>query len=335
MEEPMKGFCPSCEKESELTRIQRVENLTVKGESIPVDVDYFACAECGEEFDNPDPTYDPLALAYQEYRRRKDMIQPEEIRALREKYGLTQRELSDLLGFGGATLSRYENGALQDETHDTILRLIMEPQNLLDVVQQKPHAFDALKRERLVQQLQNEIGRAELLFFLKRRPHYRTANPLNGFREIDLNRLLSAIKVLCYLSNVYKTKLNKLLFYADFKHFKEYGASITGLCYAHLPLGPVPDQFEPLFQRLTELDPTLINEEDTSLDCAAEYFRCNTAPDTTTLSFTEIQVLIQVRDHFRYYSARQIKDYSHDEEGYKQTSKSEIISYEFAKSLRV
>jgi YgiT-type zinc finger domain-containing protein len=66
----MKGFCPSCEKESELTRIRRVENLNIKGEMIPVPVDYFVCTECGEEFDNPAPDYDPLAIAYRDYRRR-------------------------------------------------------------------------------------------------------------------------------------------------------------------------------------------------------------------------------------------------------------------------
>jgi YgiT-type zinc finger domain-containing protein len=69
--ESMKDFCPFCEKETELSHIQAVEEIQIKGESIPVEVDYFRCTECGEEFDNPDPTYDSLALAYQEYRNRK------------------------------------------------------------------------------------------------------------------------------------------------------------------------------------------------------------------------------------------------------------------------
>lgn len=68
----MKGFCPSCEMETELVHIQRVENINIKGEVIPIEVDVFRCTECKEEFDNPDPAYDPLAAAYQEYRRRKE-----------------------------------------------------------------------------------------------------------------------------------------------------------------------------------------------------------------------------------------------------------------------
>ena len=34
------------------------------------------------------------------------------------------------------------------------------------------------------------------------------------------------------------------MFYADFLNYKETGASITGLEYSKLPLGPVPEQFD-------------------------------------------------------------------------------------------
>lgn len=41
------------------------------------------------------------------------------------------------------------------------------------------------------------------------------------------------------------TKLNKILFYADFGSFKKYGCSITGTEYMKLPNGPVPRQLVP------------------------------------------------------------------------------------------
>jgi hypothetical protein len=68
----MRGFCPSCEKETELVYNQKVEEMNIKGESIQVEVDLYQCVDCVEEFDNPDPSYDPLAKAYQEYLRRRD-----------------------------------------------------------------------------------------------------------------------------------------------------------------------------------------------------------------------------------------------------------------------
>ena len=61
------------------------------------------------------------------------MLNPEDIRSYRSRRGLTQKEFSDLLGIGIATLNRYENGALQSEAHDRIIKLAMEPQNFLNL----------------------------------------------------------------------------------------------------------------------------------------------------------------------------------------------------------
>ena len=47
--------------------------------------------------------------------------------------------------------------------------------------------------------------------------------------------------------NCGKTKLFKLLFYADFRHFQETGRPITGLFYSVWPKGPVPVE---LFEEL-------------------------------------------------------------------------------------
>src|SRR3990167_669258 len=131
----MKGICPNCEKETEIELVKTKEEIQVRGEIIEVEVEYYKCLGCGEEFDDPRSNDDPLDKAYREYRRRHGMLQPEEIRVFRKRYGLTQNELSSLLGWGGATLSRYENGALQDEAHERVLRLAMEPHNLLKLME--------------------------------------------------------------------------------------------------------------------------------------------------------------------------------------------------------
>ena len=114
----MKGICPSCEEERELTFVRNIENIEVRGEPIDVEMEYYKCMTCGEEFEDPHSDYDPLDKAYREYRRRHGLTQPEGIKSFRKKYGLAQHEMSNLLGWGYATLSRYENGALQNEGHE-------------------------------------------------------------------------------------------------------------------------------------------------------------------------------------------------------------------------
>ena len=152
----MKGICPNCEKETTLERIHREEVFDIRGEPVKVEVHLFKCEECGEEFEDPQASYDPIEEAYRIYRSRKGMVQPEEMRAFRRKYGLTQKELGELLGWGGATLSRYENGALQSEAHDQLLKLVMQPENLLQLVSSKPEVFDPEKRKKISGRLKQE-----------------------------------------------------------------------------------------------------------------------------------------------------------------------------------
>ncbi len=148
----MKGICPNCEKETELELVRTKEVVEVRGEAIEVDVEYFKCAECGADFVNTRGP-DALVLAYREYRHRRDMLQPEQIRGWRKQYGLTQNELSKILGWGGVTLSRYENGALHSKAHEKILRLAMESHNLIKLIEEAPDALPEEKRERLLGEL--------------------------------------------------------------------------------------------------------------------------------------------------------------------------------------
>ncbi len=94
----MKHICPNCEKITDVEHIKTAEEITVKGERINVLVEYYKCLECGGEFDDPKSKHDSLAIAYKEYRRRHGMMQPKEIRELRQRYGLTQKEFCKLLG---------------------------------------------------------------------------------------------------------------------------------------------------------------------------------------------------------------------------------------------
>ena len=112
-----KGYCPKCDTERELKRVRTREKVTVRGEKIEVEALYWRCLACGEEFEGPDDHHDEVAEAYRRYRAKKGFMQPEDIKAFREGYGLTQGELAQILGFGAVTLSRYETGALQ--TADT------------------------------------------------------------------------------------------------------------------------------------------------------------------------------------------------------------------------
>jgi len=61
----------------------------------------------------------------QETYRQLGLLTPTEIRAARARLGLTQQELQQLVGLGGNSLSRWENGRVyQARSMDTLLRIV-------------------------------------------------------------------------------------------------------------------------------------------------------------------------------------------------------------------
>ena len=95
----MRKYCEECGREVETKVITKRESYDVCGESIEVDAQILVCAECGEEFDNA-----TLIRAYNEYRRRHKLLLPEEIKKIREQYGLSQRSFAKLLNGGDKTI---------------------------------------------------------------------------------------------------------------------------------------------------------------------------------------------------------------------------------------
>ena len=70
--------------------------------------------------------------------RQLGLLTPTEIKAGRERLGLTQQQLQDLLGLGGNTLSRWENGHYyQARSMDRLLRLVFGVPDALRYCQQQ------------------------------------------------------------------------------------------------------------------------------------------------------------------------------------------------------
>jgi putative zinc finger/helix-turn-helix YgiT family protein len=331
-----RNICLNCEKETDTQFIKTKEAIKVRGEKIELEVEYLKCLECGNEFRPPEATVDPLNQAYREYRRRHSMLQPDEIREQRERYGLTQQEMSKLLGWGFATLSRYENGALQSDAHEKALKLTMEPHNLLKLIQQNPDAISSDdKRERVLKEL--KIIDAESCTFekiyLDRFGNY-PPDELSGFKRLDLAKLFSAILFFCKDDGLFKTRLNKFLFYADFKNYKNTSVSITGLRYVHLPLGPVPDNYEYYFASLVNERAIRIEEICFDNHCG-EKLVSERKPDLALFSDSELKTLLFIKEYFQNMSSKAISEYSHKEKAYSQTSSGDFISYHYADDLSI
>jgi putative zinc finger/helix-turn-helix YgiT family protein len=330
----MKIICPYCEEQREVEVVKKIEKVDIRGELIEVSASHYKCKKCGGEFEDPKGGYDFVEKAYEEYRRRHGLMQPSEMKGFRKKYGLTQAELSKLLGWGLVTLSRYENGALQDDVHDKMMRLAMSPENLMQLIGETPDALPEERKRRLLDELQSE---RELAMTPERiceeRFHRYEPDEYSGYKRFDLAKLFNVILYFCREGD-FKTKINKLLFYADFLHFKHYTVSITGARYAHATFGPVPDKYESMLAILIENGSLLPEEFMCSEDITGEKLVAVKTPDFNNFTDSEIKILATVRERFKEFSSRKIMEYSHNEAGYKETVQGQFISYRYADSLQ-
>jgi putative zinc finger/helix-turn-helix YgiT family protein len=71
--------------------------------------------------------------ALEAYRGKYGLLSADEIRSIRERFGLTQAELARLLRLGGNTISRWEAGRnVQTAAMDMLLRIIRDLPGSLD-----------------------------------------------------------------------------------------------------------------------------------------------------------------------------------------------------------
>jgi len=330
----IEGLCTGCEEKTEQEIITREQIINVKNEPIKVRVRYLRCTQCGDEvYDTTGQ--DPFDLAYRKYREIHNLLQPEQIKEMREKCGLTQAELARLLGLGVATISRYENGSLQDAAHDNLIKLAMDPLNFTELLEKYKNLFSD-KRHKALQCRLTEADR-ELYPFEKYYEHWlKDYEPCdtNGYKKLDRDRLYEAVLFLC-ADGVWKTKLNKLLFYLDFKHFKEFTRSFSGVEYVHLQYGPVPDKYELHYTWMKLKREIELEERFSSTGDLCEMIRSLRAPNLNIFGSDELYTLTFIKKHFEKYSAKQITELSHQESAYLETLPGELISYRHAAQLSI
>lgn len=329
----MSNVCFECD--SDMIQVRRTEPVTVRGEKIEVEFEYLQCPNCGEEYEVSRPDNDPLDRAYRIYRERKGLLQPEDIRGFREDLQLPQREMSAILGIGVATLNRYENGALQTEALDKAIRYYREdPRRILARLKEQPGLVKKKTADVLASRIPRIRSKTENWFDLFCASF--TARPpsiLNGYKKFDLEVLRQMISFYCYLLNgVSKTKLMKLLFYADFSYFREFGRSISGAYYMHDRFGPVVDCFEIFLGYLSRPGSELYTEEVFWELGSFEIYKTNLT-DFSALSESEIRTLQAISRKFRRTNAEQLSNLSHDEQGYDKTERWEFIPYSYALDL--
>ncbi|QUL99296.1 MAG: DUF4065 domain-containing protein [Candidatus Fermentithermobacillus carboniphilus] len=314
------AFCPNCIREWDIEPVKKPEVFFVRGEPIEVvDAVHYRCVVCGNEIFDMESEERNLRSAYDAYRRKHGLLTPEEIAGIRQRYGLSQRALARALGWGLVTIHRYENGALQDESHDRILREIAsDPSVLLKKLEYNKHRFSEDEWKRLYSQIASTVLKSETQSLVAVYEQLQTIaysiDPVSrGFRAFDFQKVGEIVAWIAgEVGRLYKTKLAKLLWLADFTHFSLEGTSITGLAYVRMPYGPAPDKFQVLLSLLQETGCVDIVTQELG-EYSGDLIRPNKTPDLGGLSASEKAVLNAVVRRFGSSTSKELSDLSHGE----------------------
>jgi putative zinc finger/helix-turn-helix YgiT family protein len=334
------NFCPNCEEYAEAMLGVEKEVYHVRGEPIEIEAEVAICQKCGEKIFDEERDSRNLEKAYSHYREKHNLLSPDKIRTIRDKYGLSQRALARLLGWGEITIHRYENGAIQDNVHDSLLRLIEDPENMqkfLEANRNKLPSYTAARLEKRIADFLQEDKEQAFQVCFERLVSHQHVDLTSGFKEYDLEKLKNMILYLVKrLGGVLKVKLNKLLWYCDFLYFKESSVSITGAQYVRIKLGQVPDHYELIFANMIHeglIDKSEIPFQTKDGTQQGEEYATVVKPDESLFSEKEIRVMDFIADTFREDTSTSIMEKSHQEAAYKKCKDGDIISYEYAKEL--
>ncbi|MHB0981307.1 MAG: type II TA system antitoxin MqsA family protein [Thermoleophilia bacterium] len=329
-------FCTTCMKSIEARVQERRESLLVRGEEVEVSARVAVCPTCGEDVWSNEHDDETLAQAFAEYRRRHRLLQPDEMTRIRKQWGIGQRAFSLLLGWGEITLHRYESGSIQDAAHDAQLRMAERAGNVRILLDSNGSRLTRRQRETIERRLHEVEDRETDAVCededLERILSRKAVGGFGGDVPLSLTKVREAILFFSEMPNMFATKLAKLMFYADFLHYKEHTTSITGLAYAHLPHGPVPERYERIKDDLVENELVHVDEREGD-GWAGEVLVAERAPHLDVFTADELSALECVRTQLCSMSSKAVRDLSHRETAYTSTEMGDRIPYQFAREL--
>lgn len=333
-----KRLCTCCMEEHDVKTVRMQEHNIFKNISVDYIAEYYYCDAADEIYMDESMISSNDVRMKDAYRKAVGLLTSDEIAAIRSKFEITQSDLCVLLGWGGKTITRYESHQVQDKAHDTILRKIeQDPEWFIHLLieTEKNIPEDSYKRylniaTMLYEENQDSYLRKSIQAMYAR---FRDNEMYNGKMLLSLDKVVEVIRYFSNspcVNNLYKVKLMKLMWYADFLSYKRRGYSITGLVYQAMPMGAVPIGHDSII----DLAGVECEEIDTD-DYTAYRFNPSDNKEYRSLSDEDKEILDIVIQKLGKMTKSEIVAYMHKEQAYTETALRDIIQFKYAASLLI
>ena len=308
--------------------IKRLEEIEFKKYKFNIELEYIYDEELDIYYVNEELGNANLRKIRNEYRRLNGLLLDYNIKQIRDKYGLSQKDFALLLGMGEVTITRYESKSIQDKSQDQLIRNAANPELFLEIVKSNKDKFikeyDEGKYNKIFAVIEENIKENYLELGYKRR---NFSIDLTGNQELNIEKIFAIIKIFSEKTNILtKTKLAKFLWYTDFLYYSKFDKGITGLSYCHLPYGAVPYLYEEILK-----DENVIIEEIYQGDLIKNIIV--DVKSNLNLEDEELAIIEQIVEKFKDMDTEDIVNYMHKEKAYLETENNQYISYNYAKEI--
>ena len=305
-----------------------------KGEEVSVDAIYEYCDHADEYLAKEDMIKANSLAMKDAYRAKVGLLTSGEIIDIRHRYDVSQKDFSDILEWGKATITRYENHQIQDRAHDDVLRKIgADPQWFLEMLKGAKERISekAYEKYRKVASIKfAEMGNNYLIASIQARYANSLDESITGGVELNLSKVIDIINYYASrVSSLHTVKLMKMLWYADSLSYRRRRKSITGLVYRALPMGAVPEMYD----QIMELEGVKYDEVWYGCDHIGYRFYPSVDFKVESLTSEDIDILDVIILEVGDMTTQEIVDKMHDEDAYKCTGKNCRIPFSFAEKL--
>ena len=336
----MRVYCPYCKKEVEY-RIEKRDLKEFRGIEVNTFENVAICNECNQDLYVNKIEDENNERIYKIYREKANIIKAEDIIKLREKYDISQRELTSILGFGKMTINRYERGGLPTKSQSDYIKLLIENDDkFIEKVKEayeKNNINEKTYKKIVSEEVEKDISKKEVQDNIRRYLKSvlnRKPDIYNGYKSLDLEKVENIISYIASkVKNLTITSLNKFLWYIDMLSFNKRAVAITGLTYQNQKFGPTIVYKK--YDELSLLDDKYQREDIETENGNTTKIISNNNFNLDKINDSEKEIIDTIIKLLKNKKVTDISEMSHREDGWRKTKKFEQISFEYAMNLNI
>lgn len=140
------------------TLVEEKATTTYRGEEFDYTRRYYRCDDTGIAFTDDETDAWGLEQIYSQYREKYGIPAPEEIKAIREQYGLSATTMSKILGIGDNQYGLYENGEMPTKNIGRMIATIKDKNIFSMYVDMAKNQFTEKENNRIREKVANVFG---------------------------------------------------------------------------------------------------------------------------------------------------------------------------------